>query len=372
MPLLLLPQGNKICYQVWNEQPTAATAAAAAAAEPADRPHDSAAEGGQQGPGQQHLPAGSPGDGVLATQLLLGRRAAAGAAASQPRRLLIISGLGIPHGGGYVRMLAEHLASLREGDRQAPLLTVCAYDLRFASLLLCGVAQGWQVALAALARRPLVSAAMLAGQLPGLHALATWALLHHLFSDEWLRAPAGSNAGQSRLRVMLARSGEPGRPNLLQDNSMHSTARLGQALACARHRLTAAEAEAIRRASVRVHLLTGSWDGLTPALAVRWLAGSLGAQVTCLHGAHAGILVEHAEQVLAAAEQAVLGRVVSSAKQRVLARKRAESALLDSSYAYWEHILWLWSWALLAACCRLLRRCMRRLHGGGCAGRAGH
>lgn len=30
---------------------------------------------------------------------------------------------------------------------------------------------------------------MLLGQLPGLHWLVTWGLLHHLFSNEWLSQP---------------------------------------------------------------------------------------------------------------------------------------------------------------------------------------
>lgn len=60
---------------------------------------------------------------------------------------------------------------------------------RFASLLLVGTAQGWQLGLTTALRRPLVSGAMLLGQLPGLHWLVTWGLLHHLFSNEWLSQP---------------------------------------------------------------------------------------------------------------------------------------------------------------------------------------
>lgn len=143
-----------------------------------------------------------------------------------------------------------------------------AQPARFASLLLVGAAQGWALAGAALLRRPLVGAAMLAGQLPGLHRLAAWGVLHHLFSDAWLSAPArgagsspgdradggsgdargrggedrgdhsgdhsGGGGGGTRLAAMLAHSADPARPNLLQDARTGSTARLGQALACAR------------------------------------------------------------------------------------------------------------------------------------------
>lgn len=106
----------------------------------------------------------------------------------------------------------RQVQSARDAARQTPALPIAvvphmkrslttpglapAASCRFASLLLCGAAQGWQLALAALVRRPLVSAAMVAGQLPGLHALATWALLHHLFSNQWLRQPARSTANK--------------------------------------------------------------------------------------------------------------------------------------------------------------------------------
>lgn len=50
-----------------------------------------------------------------------------------------------------------------------------------------------------------------------------------------LSAPPWLLQVPTRLEVMLRHSSDPGRPNLLQDCAMHSTARLGQALACVRH-----------------------------------------------------------------------------------------------------------------------------------------
>ena len=94
---------------------------------------------------------------------------------------------------------------------------------RFESLLLCGTAQGWQMALGTLGRRPLVCGAMLLGQLPGLHRLATWALLHSIFSDTWLSQPArpaASAGGKSQVSVLLAGAGASRLPhNLLQAGS---------------------------------------------------------------------------------------------------------------------------------------------------------
>lgn len=140
---------------------------------------------------------------------------------------------------------------------------------------------------------------------------------------------------------MLRHSRDPGQLNLLQDCAMHSTARLGQALACVRHRwaaggrriavvewcqgprllraacrglvrwlplnprallvdsmclaccpacsLTTREAETIRRSGIPVHALTGSHDGITAATSVALLAGSLGARsMRSVHGGHAG------------------------------------------------------------------------------------
>lgn len=71
--------------------------------------------------------------------------------------------------------------------------------------------------------------------------------------------------------------------------------------------------------------------------------------------------MEHAERLLAGAEEAVLGCIVSTAEQRAAAKTQAEKSLMESSYAYWEHILWHWACALLAACRRLLGRCMQHL-----------
>lgn len=80
--------------------------------------------------------------------------------------------------------------------------------------------------------------------------------------------------------------------------------------------------------------------------------------------------------VLAAVDQAVLGRVVSTPAQQMQAQQAAEAALMQSSFAYWEHILLHWLWAAVLECAgQLLEACWgaafwaallwRTLHGGG-------
>jgi len=69
-------------------------------------------------------------------------------------------------------------------------------------------------------------------------------------------------------------------------------------------------------------------------------------------------MVEHAVPVLAAIEEAVLGRVVSFPAQRAAAQQQAEAALMRSSFAYWEHTLLHWLWAAALECAaRLLEAC---------------
>lgn len=70
--------------------------------------------------------------------------------------------------------------------------------------------------------------------------------------------------------------------------------------------------------------------------------------------------MEHADAVLAAVEQTVLGAVSSTPAPRQQAQRQAEAALMQSSFAYWEHILlhWLWAAALECAALLVVRVCM--------------
>lgn len=51
--------------------------------------------------------------------------------------------------------------------------------------------------------------------------------------------------------------------------------------------------------------------------------------------------------LLPAVERAVLGGVASTPAQRAAIQRSAEEALLASSYAYWEHTLLHWAWAVV-------------------------
>lgn len=79
---------------------------------------------------------------------------------------------------------------------------------------------------------------------------------------------------------------------------------------------------------------------------------------------------------LCVAHSAVLGRAVSTPAQRMHAQQVAEAALMQSRFAYWEHILLHWLWATVLGClAQLLATCWavafwavllwRLLHGGG-------
>ena len=75
------------------------------------------------------------------------------------------------------------------------------------------------------------------------------------------------------------------------------------------------------------------------------------------------MLVEQADYVLSHIEQVVLGRVVSTPRQRRTTQQAAEAALLRSSYAFWEDALWHVARALLLAARRLLADGCRLLYG---------
>jgi hypothetical protein len=61
----------------------------------------------------------------------------------------------------------------------------------------------------------------------------------------------------------------------------------------------------------------------------------------------AGIMVEHADDVLASIEQIILGQAVSSKAQRLKTKQQAETALQINSYGFWEHALAHFFWGLV-------------------------
>lgn len=105
----------------------------------------------------------------------LGGQIACKMAARQPelcvRRVSAVGCMHAPHSAGQSRFATTATCSCLHEFRHVSLLTGPSLG-RFASLLLVGTAQGWQLALTTALRQPLVSGAMLLGQLPGLHRLA--------------------------------------------------------------------------------------------------------------------------------------------------------------------------------------------------------
>jgi pimeloyl-ACP methyl ester carboxylesterase len=164
-----------------------------------------------------------------------------------------------------------------------------------------------------------------------------WSALQRFFTPEWLNHRVYSEAlgyTITRQELMIRHSMEKNRVNLVMAGDISNRAALSQEFATIRHRLRKDEIQRIKASGIPITFINGARDFTTRLSPALKLSKELDALMIVPNARHAGLMVEKAELVAWVLENSVLGGQKSTQQQREATRRRAEDAMLQTSFYF--------------------------------------